>query len=273
MTIKYVNVQFDGLYSGILVGIKNDNSPKEKFIMMDSSRRIFNNLRVAKMVAPMIIKGGEFTYYIKHAMSDDLININRCMYCEKTHTFQFIDQNDGIIYNFKEKRTCKLSNFGYLIFENGDTVRTEKEYGFNRQKELMSIIVDEACRLLGEKWEGYGITRIERKRKEIVLHIKSTTTKIHIVTNSKLMDINQAKTLANETDPRVKRIPFIKTMDKFVTFYVFATRDLCEGRRLEGEEKAMEIINVLLSRLQKYYPEITPKMEIIDFLGYIDLED
>lgn len=270
MALKNETVNFDGKQIGIIVQITNANGTKPKFITLEGRPRLFNNLEVAKIMAPVIVDEGEFDYWILYDNNmSNIININSCKQDKRRHVYQYIDINNGVVYNFVEKRTHKLSNFGYLVFDNGDKVRTEKSIGIKRQIELLNMIKEISSYLLSEKWDDYGISLIETKYKEIVIHIKSTTTKIHIVFNSRLMDINQRKSEVEGT----KRIPFLKNMDKFVTFYIFASKDVGEGKRIGGEDKARYIIDNIVNDLSKYYPEANPKLERIDFNGFIDLED
>ena len=62
-------------------------------------------------------------------------------------------------------------------------------------------------------------------------------------------------------------------MDKFVTFYVFSSKDIGEGKRVGGDEKAKYIIDCIVNDLKRYYPESNPKLERIDYTGFLDLED
>ena len=269
MTFKNETIKFDGENSGIIAQIKNVNGNKIRFITLNNKPRLFNNIDVARIMAGVIMEDNSFSYWIYTGSMKNIININKCKYNKRRHTFQYIDMENKVIYNFIEERKHRLSNLGYLVFDEGDVKRTDKEIGVLRQKELVGYIADIASGLLGEKWEDYGVSLIEVKRKEVVLHIKSTTTKIHIASNSKIMDINQAKGLT----PGVKRIPFIKSMDKFVTFYVFSSKDIGEGKRVGGDEKAKYIIDCIVNDLKRYYPESNPKLERIDYTGFLDLED
>lgn len=273
MTFTNETIKFDGETSGIAVQITNANGNKKRFIsaILDKSKpRLFNNLEVARIMANANFEEGLFKYWISFdGVEDHMIPINKCRYIEGSHIFQYIDLDAKIIYNFIENRKHKLSNLGYLIFDNGDEVKNDKESGMIRQKELINYVADVASGLLGEKWDDYGITLIESPYKELVLHIKSTTTKIHIAYNSKIMDINQEKGLT----PGVKRIPFMKNMDKYLTFYVFASKDVQEARKLDGEGKAKAIIDSIVNDLKDFYPSSLPKFERIDFNGFLDLED
>lgn len=269
MTFKNEIIKFDGEKTGIITQVKSEDGNTQKFITLDGKPRIFNNLEVAKIMSNTRVENGNFTYFILYNDSKSIININKCRYIKKTHTFQYIDDMNGIIYNFVEKRTHKLSNLNYLIFDDGDTVRIDKELGVLRQKELMGYIADVASCLLGEKKEKNAIILLEQKRKELILHIKGTTAKIHISYNSKIMDINQMKTLT----PGVRRIPFIKEMDKFTTFYMFISKDIGEGNRVGGKEIADAVMQDIIDDLQKYYSDCKPKVHHIDYNGFLDLED
>lgn len=269
MTLENEIINFDGEKSGIIVQIKNANGNIQKFITLNGKPRIFNNLEVAKIMSNVILNGGTFTYWILYDGMKNIININKCRYIDRTRTFQYIDEVNGIVYNFNEKRTHKVSNLNYLIFDDGDTVRVDKEYGIERQKELIGFVADVASRLLGEKRKQNAISLLELRRKELIVHIKGTTAKIHVTYNSKLMSINQKKSLT----PGVRRIPFLKEMDKFVTFYVFVSKDIGEGRRVGGEEMADAVIQDIIRDLQTYYDDCKPKIHHIDYNGFLDLED
>jgi len=276
MTLTNETIKFDAETSGIVVQITNADGKRKKFIMSTLGEklkpRLFNNLEIAKLMANANFEEGLFKYWIMfNDDEENMVPIDKCRYIKNSHTFQYIDSGANCIYNFVENRKHKLSNLGYLVFDNGDVAKNDKETGLIRQKELNSYVIDVVNGLLGEKnkWGDFGITLIETPHKEIVLHIKNTTTKIHIASNSKIMDINQEKGLI----PGTKRIPFKKNMDKYLTFYVFASKDVQEAKRLEGEVKARTIIGSILKDLQDYYPDSLPKFEEIQFIGFLDLED
>lgn len=265
MTLKNENIQLDGTISGIIVQVNNDG--KVHYISSKNGcARLFNNLEIAKFMANSITGGEKVALYIRTKELGD-INISRCRYIKKTREFQFIDLDNYTVYNIKEKRTHNLDNLAYLIFDNGDTVRISKEIGPQRQRELIENIRYVCSIILGQK---KGITLVEKKRKELIIHISGTTTKVHIMYNSKVMDINQYKSQI----PGVKRIPFLKEMDKFTTFYILSSKDVNESKQIEGEAKAAEVISIIIEYLKEYYPYTNPKVCNINYHSpYLEMED
>ena len=82
------------------------------------------------------------------------------------------------------------------------------------------------------------------------------------------MDINQDRHSRN-----IRVLPFLKTMDKFTTFYVYIKRDPVEPKRLNGYENAQAILKEAVEILQTMVDENDPKPKYVnvEFTGYLSL--
>ena len=260
MIIK--NVTFDGQTSGIVAKSKvGENNKKARFITLGDkvSPRIFNNLEIAKLTAKIIMPNVKFDYFLKFGKKK--VNINSCFLLDGI--WQYIEGNT--LYLIKENRSRKTSYLGYICFEDGDTKRCDKEYGIPRQKELFDYIKYELGSLL---CENIGVSRIEKKGKEFIVHFIDTTYQIHIMYGQKLMSYNQAQRAAGK-----KCLPFIKDVDKFLTFYIYIDKDRTESIRLNGEEIANTMKKYIMDDLVEFYQDANPKYIDINYDGYIILED
>lgn len=134
--------------------------------------------------------------------------------------FQLYDLANGIKYYIEEVYNYNLYKTGYYVFQNGDTERYDKEYGFSFLKEELEII---KYALQNEliKPDSHILSIDEISKTEYMINMKGSTAKIYICTNSKFMDINQA--LKDAKCPRV--IPYLKNMDKYLTLSIFSIVD------------------------------------------------
>ena len=258
------NLIIDGEVNGIVVKTKAAANRKSRFITLQDkvTPRLFNNLQVAKVTAGIIIPGRKFEYFIKIG-NNNLVNID---YCNNINdTWQFV-VNDTL-YIVKEKHSRRTMHLGYICFENGEIERCDRQYGTKRQKELMNIIRDELTALVCENIDG-GISSIEKDGKEYIINLKNTSAKIHIMYGSKLMDLNQTKRSAGK-----RCLPFIKDMDKYLTFYLYSDKDRTESAKLEASDKATKIIEYIIDDLQNIYTDLNVKYIPVDYNGYIGLED
>lgn len=252
--------EFDGTKNGIIVSFGEN----DKFITNPDkvTPRVFNNLEVAKIMSKYIIPNAtKFKYYVQ--VDDITTNIDNCQHIGNDWQFFY---NNMIIIG-REKRLYRTINIGYICFENGESVRCEKEYGQKRQHELLKIIREACQNILCENYEC-SIIEINSKYKELVLHIKGTTSKIHILYNSKLMDINQSRKAE-----ALRCFQFAKEMDKYTTFYVYSDRDSSESHKIDAEGKSNNILNSIIEYLKYFYADINPKYISIEQKGFLELED
>ena len=255
----------DGETNGIVVKTKvTETNKKSRYITLQdkTTHRLFNHLELAKITAGIIMPGKRFEYYIRLG-NNAIVNID---YCNKVGNAWHFVLNDTL-YIVKEKNSRRTMHLGYICFENGETQRCDRDYGTKRQKELMNIIRDELMALLCENING-GVSSIKKDGKEYIVNLKNTTAKIHIMYGSKLMDYNQTKKAAGE-----RCLPFIKDMDKYLTFYLYSDRDRTETAKLRADEKANTIINYMMSDLVSIYPDLNVKYVPVDYSGYVGLEE
>lgn len=257
-------ITLNGETSGIIAKTKFINGVKERFVTSPDkiTPRLFNNLEVAKYTAKIIIPNAKFEYFIK--FKNKTVSIDSCQHLE--NTWEYIEGET--VYIIKELHSRKTSSMGYICFENGDTTRCDKEYGIKRQKELMAIIRDELTSLLCENIKDGGLSKIKKSGKEYIISLRNTTAQIHIMYGSKLMDFNQSQKAKG-----AKCLPFIKDMDKFLTFYIYIDKDKSESVRLNGQEKAQTILDYMMYDFKEYNSDINPNYVPVNYNGYIILED
>jgi hypothetical protein len=254
-------VKLDGEINGVIVKVADSN----KYIIgKDKMPRLFNNLAVAKVIARSIIPDTRFEYFFK--LGDIVVSLDDCQQL-RDKTWSYF--KNGHHMKIKEYHMNKTMNLGYICFEDGDTERCDKDYGYTRQHELMNYIGDVLVNILYCKGDKYAITSIKRIHKEFIVSIKGTTSKIHILYNSKLMDFNQSRKAID-----AKCLPFRKEMDKYLTFYLYATKDCSESLRLEAEDKVSTIIEYIMEDLDYNHEDICPKyISVNSGNRYIEIEE
>lgn len=258
-------ITIDGETNGIIVKTKvTITNKKSRYITLQDkvTPRLFNNLEVAKNSASIIMPDRRVEYYIKLG-NNILIDIDSCN--KVGNEWQFI--HDNTLYIIKEKNSRRTMRLGYICFYNGDTERCDKEFGIKAQKELIEIIKSELVSLICENIDG-GIVSVNKNGKEYIVNLKNTTSKIHIMYGSKLMDFNQAQKAEGK-----RCLPFIKEMDKYLTFYVYSDRDKTESLRLNGIEKSDKILEYIVSDIKNGYPDLNVKYVPVEYSGYVGLED
>lgn len=253
-------VLFDGNDYGIAV--EYVSAVGKQFIRYNKAIRLFKSLELAKVICRAMVEGCHCNYYI--SARGKLIPLSDCLV--KNNEYYYIDLNEAIPVRtiFKDNIVKKITNIGYLVFEDGDTTRCDKKYGYKRCKVLMNYVTDMATNILENQGEIISIEKLSNS--ELVLHMKNTTGEIHIVSNSRLMDINQERKSKSE-----RAIPFIKEMDKFVTLYVYAIKDCFEPLRIDSNAQMIEVMTQILHMLQDNIPEALPKFVDVEFSGYINI--
>ena len=197
----------------------------------------FSNLELAKVTATGTFrKGTNFSYAF--VIGNQEYDISKC---QKIGQFYQLYNNKGKKIFIQEIYRHNVERIGYLCFENGDIERCDREYGTKRQKQLLSMLSDSIQYTFSANREN-TISKIDKiSPKEYILHVKNSTARIHIMTNSKIMDINQVR---KHRDQRC--IPFIKEVDKFLTLFVFTSVDRYERKSNNYEDKITSIIDQIM---------------------------
>ena len=253
----------DGITTGIAVKVTYTNTKKQRFIITKENKiRLFDNLEVAKAVAKTVTGiEPKIEYFI--LVNNNMHNINKAY--KINGVYKIIDKCNNQIISVKEKTEYKASKFGYIIFEDGDTIRSDKQYGRQRNDQLMCTIASAIELAFIENRDEFGVAYTESYNSEFVIHLRDCTGAIHICTNGNLMDINQCRKEAG-----LKVFPFDKNMDKFTTFYTYISRDVSEPSRVDSEQKALQLLNRLLARIQELDPEANAKIINIEYGGFIN---
>lgn len=174
-------------------------------------------------------------------------------------------QERKAIYVFTPANVETVVNTGYFVFEHGDSKFVDKEYGKVRSNQLYNMIKEALNYILMENEKNYTITNIVRdENKHLSVSIKGSTYKLKVCFCSQLMNINQAR---KEDGNRC--LPFFKNMDKFVTFYVYITKDSKEDETYNNYISANRIRSKIVDYIKEYYPETEMKYVEVSFNGTI----
>ena len=271
MVFKNVSVNLDGEKNGIIVEQVVNG---KKRVIADKSggnnrARLFKNLDVAKVNARYLLSNEDkVNYYFK--INKDRYNISEAQ--KAGDIYQIYDMEKEVKFIITEDKSAKVLELGYYITENGDTVRCDKQYGIKRVKKLLEFARDIASGILFENGKC-AISSIRRESYEYVISVKNSTVKIHILTNSKLMDINQARKADG-----IRCLPYLKEMDKFTTLFVYTTKDPAETSKSNAENIAKTLVEeYILEDFNYYYfnneDDIKVRFTEVEFNGYISVTE
>lgn len=178
--------------------------------------------------------------------------------------YQYIDIDNSIKYVFKELTTESVTSLGYIVFNNGDSVRIDS----NKESADLSKMLMEYCR---EAIDGIMTTSNIIKKyymNEFNHHIKielaDCQESIYICYNGQIMKTNQER-----KDRGVRCLPYERSMDKFLTIYIYSTMEYIPGFKYNMRYK--EFIDLLISKLRENHVEDLPKYSNIKFEGRIYL--
>jgi hypothetical protein len=267
MVFKNVSVELDGINNGIIVEQRCSNGKKKIISDKAGGPRLFKNLDVAMTNAHYLLdkENGDIDFLFKlgskkFRVADSQIIKDIC---------QLYDSENAIKYNIKEDNMQKVVKLGYIVTEKGDTVRCDKQYGVKQVKKLLEYARDIGFGILCENMD-ISFTRIERGNYRYTFSIKNSTGKINIVTNSKLMDINQDR---KQVD--IRCLPYLKEMDKFTTLYIYATKDPAETPKANTDEAINKLIEYIVNDFNYYYFNNEDDDEVffkeVEFNGYISI--
>lgn len=223
----------------------------------------FANIEIARLTCRRMMNNNSSALEFRVIIGGHEYNLNQAQ--RVNGVLQLYDPKLGVKYYIEEFTSHMVERIGYISIENGIESRCERTYGITRSKELFAAIESGLYNNLLLK-DTNSISKIEKiSRKEFIIHVKGSTARIHILGNSKIMDINQARSKEGQ-----RCIPYMKKVDKFITAFVFVTKDKMEKEFINSESKVTEIINYLVEYIGKsfenaeYYP--------IDFGGTISVD-
>ena len=208
--------------------------------------RVFNNFAVAKVMANFLTKSkGDLKYYIQVPYNGKIIrkHISDCQFRDDHYEFYAKTNKDNKpeLFQVYEKNIRKCIHVGYIFFDDAETSRIDKEEGKQYQFKLMGVIKEAAETIF--KYSG-NISSFKKLKKGFTIEVQNSTTKIHILHISKLMDVNQARKNRNTFC-----LPFIKAVDKFRSFYVIVDKDVSESSKTESASAASGILTTLLEMI------------------------
>ena len=129
------NVNLNGYEDGIIVEVVKDHGNNTFINSKDNYVRKFKNLEIAKMTAKSIVgKLAKLKYYF--VIGDKQFPLS---YAQKVKDHWEIIDNE-VKYIIKENKNYTITSIGYLVFDNGDIIKRDKEEGYKRKKELFNYI-------------------------------------------------------------------------------------------------------------------------------------
>lgn len=251
--VKTELVKLDGKTNRIQVFIQKDND----FIKDKYGVKRFKSVEVAKSYLFNIGYHNPYDYKFRIILdsididfdSAEFYNGHYEYYCEENNTWYFIEPDN----------TEKITSIGYIVFADGDEKSADKN-GYTKNREYMKQVKSVCNDIV--KYPKY-ISRIYFNNNGLyTLCVKGTTAKIYICTNAQMMDIN-----AKRKDCGERCIPYLNTMDKFKSLFVFTTKNY--GDYIKDDHKVECVVSSIMDELLDRYPESNPRYSRLEFKGKI----
>ena len=259
-------IKLDGAQNGFAIYLYQE----ERFVLdkKNNKPKLFKNLALAKSwLYNYESKVNPYSYKIwifcANGLEIDFDNVEKI-----SNYYEYYDPEKGLIF-IEEEVINKVISIGYFAFEDGDTVKClDKKYGIKRSKQLMNYC-KEALELMlrfPEINPSVDYLSIDENN-HFTASIKGCTGKVHLCFNSQLMDLNMHR---KELETRC--LPYDSKMDKFLTIYIYGTKDISDPNIFEIDKKIEVIKDQILDYLQQIYPETLPKFSPVEFKGTIKME-
>ena len=262
-----INEVLDGENNGIVVQVTYENNKKsflavatydnnkKSLVPVDHHIRKFRNFDIAKLIATNIPDIKDIKYYISLG-KNIMVDLDDCQKVNNSYTFFYNDN----LYIAEECNLYKVVSTGYIIFRNGDSERCDKEEGFDRVKANMRNVKNACSDILYENIDISPTRIIRVDNNEFILTFKNTTGRIHIMKNSRIMDINQKRKQISQQG--FGCIPYLKNMDKFETLYYICTKEDTEPDRIGTNKFLNSVIKSIVSNVVEFYDETARCKEI-----------
>lgn len=248
--MKIIGIELDGTKNFITVyNHKGTITYPLKFKKTSSEAIRFTSMESAKSAADTIFNSINDKVFFRVTIGKREYDMKKAMFVDGY--FQLYDTHRNIKYYIKEKKEPKVKWIGYISLDNGYNERKDKSYGIARSKELFANIENAAQKLMLRNDTDSISTITKISNRNYVLSVKNSTAKIHLMSNSNIMDLNQRR---KEKGERV--IPFNKDVDKFLTIYVYITAENSEMKFFNSAEKSLNILNILIDDIYTNYPDM-----------------
>lgn len=218
-------IVLDGKKNGFLVKLSNGSFIKTT---KHNYHKVFGNLLYARALAATngCITQKDYTLILKIGKNQIPMSITQRV----NDHIEFYGKVNGEVILFKVYESSKrvATDCGYIVFDNGDKQRTHSK---KRQNRLMDLMTDHIA-LISQK---YGmIDEIIQYDEGITVIFRNTTTRLDIVSNKYLININQLRKekqgVISERE-YFRALPFDKDMDRYTTFYSFTSKEFYEPPR------------------------------------------
>ena len=249
----------DGFQTGIKIATEGETKIKH---------RLFKTKKLAKIYAAKNdIK--DYSLYIVYNLKD-VTKAVKLDDCEKIdNNYVYYDPEIYEFFCFKEPEEEEVIELGYFIFENGDTVQNNLEYGVEHSKMYFDYIKETLYALLKYRislCDKYSckISKIHKLvNGHMVVSFINSTQKLHILFNRKLFQFNKKR---KENGLRV--LPFDKTVDKFLTIYVYLTKDPEE----EIQDNYEDIFASIVEDINMCHSECNCRFVLVRYKGTIIID-
>lgn len=184
---------------------------------------------------------------------------------EKIGDYYIVDtgnQDEEPFLYLKETIVDMVDTVGYIVFENGDSEKSDRSYSLSRNVDLYNQIKHTASNMMNytDKIESCTVD----EHSHFTLNLAKSTARIHICSCSQLMDLNDERKALG-----YRVLPFAKNMDKYLTFYIYTSyivqeRDANLSNLRSTRDLFMEYLAQDMSLVDKF-ESANPRYKELDY--------
>lgn len=208
--MKTVTVKLNGYNKGFCIYVYS----KDAFLTDKKKKRLyFKNLEEAKLYA---YKQYPNSYNYKLWIMFDKIEVSFDDVEYINGYYEYYDLEHNTLYLIEEINKELVTSIGYFVFEDGDNPESKNKISDEKYGEYYDTIISAFESIIYNDMNAEGL--LTDNYGNLMLKMKNSAIKFHILCNSEIMDVNLIR-----KENKQRCIPFIKSMDKFKTFYLYST--------------------------------------------------
>lgn len=253
-------IELDGKENGFAVYF---DKTKKYLLNKDKNIRLFKNLDIMKSwLANKYHIYNPIDYKIKIVLGGRKFDFDSV---EKVFDIYEYATENNITY-FVPRKINKVVHLGYIVSEDGDTKKcNNRKTGSEKSKELYRICHEFFDAMIRYPYMIPGIDQIYvNEMGHLTAKVKNCTGEIHVIYNSQLMNLNMARKEQN-----IGCVPYIKEMDKYLTMYLYTTKDNTEPDFFDVDEKMKIIIDLLTEYIDRNYPHLGIKYVPVEYKKFV----
>ena len=247
-----IKIKLDGKQTGFGAVLFSEDYEEEFLRNKSNEIKLFKNLDLLKSWLfnnEKRFNPSDYEIFCK-IEEDYLIPFDELQFVEDHYEWY---SDAGYFYWIEESKVIKLIDLGYFVFEKQREMNLSKEEGIPKSKEFYKAAKNAIQELVYYPNAPYALSEVSTDEYgNICGTIKGTTAKIHICQNNRLMVMNM-----NRKEQGTRCIPFKSDLDKFLSLYIFTSKDISDPDIFKINDKLRLVREVILDILQQTYKDLT----------------